>query len=149
MNCPVCDTHLHDLRCPGCGFDGSRDYERFPTFGVVHGAVSAAGLRSRRTPKDALLCKNCGSAAFTIRIPDGTPQCRSCGWSPEPEPRLSCSCGGTLFIVRMTDGALVCPLCGGTVSLETLNGWFSGTAQKTRPAPFQNRVPYSSEVVPF
>ena len=64
MKCPVCDSELNSLSCPVCGFDASRDYERFPTFAPIREAVSAAGLRDRRAPKDALRCEKCGSTAF-------------------------------------------------------------------------------------
>ena len=30
--CPVCETEYGDVTvCPKCGFDGSCDYERYPT----------------------------------------------------------------------------------------------------------------------
>ena len=71
MKCPVCESNMTALSC-SCGYDASRDYERFPTFGPVRNAPSVSGLRAKRAPKDALRCEKCGSTAFTIRIPDGT-----------------------------------------------------------------------------
>ena len=112
MKCPVCDTALTSPVCPVCGYDPSRDYERAPTFAPVADAPSVAALRKQRVPKDALRCEKCGSAAFTIRIPDGTRRCQSCGWSPDPSPHIECTCGGRYFLVRAEDHALICPLCG-------------------------------------
>lgn len=117
MKCPVCDSELNTSRC-SCGYDVSRDYERYPTFGPVPTTASASGLRRRLAPKDALQCKKCGGTAFTIRIPDGIRLCRSCGWSPDELPRLACSCGNRYFSVRLEDGALMCPLCSRELPLE-------------------------------
>ena len=119
-NCPVCDRTNDTPLCTGCGFDKTRDYARFPTFGPVRGAASVSGLRARRAPKDALRCEKCGSTAFTFRIPDGTRQCQRCGWTPDPAPRLECSCGNRYFTVRMSDHALMCPLCAKVIPLQTL-----------------------------
>ena len=50
MNCPVCDTPLNPPLCPKCGYDRSRDYERYPTFGVLPSAPAAVSrLRSHRS----------------------------------------------------------------------------------------------------
>lgn len=146
--CPVCDTPSDHTICPACGFDRSRDYEHWPTFGPVRGAVSAAGLRAQRAPKDAMRCPECGGAAFTIRVPDGARRCQGCGWTPEPQPRLSCGCGSTYFAVRMSDGALECPLCGGTIALKQLNAWFPGSGpQPEAPKPEKTKTPPSPESV--
>ena len=75
-HCPVCETQLNTAICPECGFDCSRDYEAYPTFGPVGAAVS------RR--RDLLRCSGCGSIHFGLRRPEGTPVCLKCGrgWTP-------------------------------------------------------------------
>ena len=45
MKCPVCDNVNMSMLCPECGFDSSRDYEKYPTFGPVGRVPSASGLR--------------------------------------------------------------------------------------------------------
>ena len=35
MKCPVCDQENSSMLCPRCGFDASRDYEKYPTLGVI------------------------------------------------------------------------------------------------------------------
>ena len=44
--CPVCETEYDALTaCPKCGFDGSCDYEEYPTAFAVAGAKSTRALR--------------------------------------------------------------------------------------------------------
>ena len=44
--CPVCETEYDDVTvCPKCGFDGSCDYERYPTAFTVRNARSTRALR--------------------------------------------------------------------------------------------------------
>ena len=44
--CPVCETEYGALTaCPRCGFDGSCDYEHYPTAFAVAGAKSTRALR--------------------------------------------------------------------------------------------------------
>ena len=47
MKCPVCDNVNTSRVCIRCGFDSSRDYENYPTFGAVGKAPSTSGLRKR------------------------------------------------------------------------------------------------------
>ena len=149
MTCPVCAASLSGTTCAVCGYDRSRDYAKYPTFGPVKKAVSVSGMRSRRAPKDALCCEKCGGTAFTITIPEGIRLCQNCGWSPKPAPRLACACGSRYFSVRMSDGALECPLCGGTIPLAQLNAWFPPKLpEKTVPAPAVSAPPASREVKP-
>ena len=35
MKCPVCDQENPSMLCPRCGFDASRNYEKYPTLGVI------------------------------------------------------------------------------------------------------------------
>lgn len=117
MKCPVCNGNMTSLLC-GCGYDASRDYERYPSFGPVRGALPPSAPGRRRSPKNALTCKKCGGTAFTITVPEGVRCCASCGWSPDEAPRLECGCGSAWFSARLSDGALLCPMCGKTVPLE-------------------------------
>ena len=44
--CPVCETEYDEVTvCPKCGFDGSCDYEHYPTVFAVAGAKSTRTLR--------------------------------------------------------------------------------------------------------
>lgn len=46
MKCPVCAWEHPALLCPRCGFDSSRDYTKYPTFGAV-GKVPAASAQRK------------------------------------------------------------------------------------------------------
>lgn len=45
MKCPVCDNVNMSRVCQKCGFDSSRDYEKYPTFGAVGEASAVSALR--------------------------------------------------------------------------------------------------------
>lgn len=45
MRCPVCAREHPSMLCPRCGFDSSRDYEKYPTFCAVGVAPAASTLR--------------------------------------------------------------------------------------------------------
>lgn len=45
MKCPVCDHKNSTMLCPQCGFDASRDYERYPSFGAVSSRPSVSAMR--------------------------------------------------------------------------------------------------------
>lgn len=45
MKCPVCDQENSTMLCPQCGFDASRDYERYPSFGAVSSRPSVSAMR--------------------------------------------------------------------------------------------------------
>lgn len=47
MICPICDNDNPSLLCQRCGFDSSRDYGKYPTFGAVGRVPSASALRKR------------------------------------------------------------------------------------------------------
>ena len=52
--CPVCETEYGDVTvCPRCGFDGSCDYEEYPTVFAVAGAKSTRALRREWEQKQA------------------------------------------------------------------------------------------------
>lgn len=45
MKCPVCDNVNESMVCVRCGFDSSRDYEKYPTFGPVGKGPAVSALR--------------------------------------------------------------------------------------------------------
>ena len=45
MKCPVCDNMNESMVCVRCGFDSSRDYEKYPTFGPVGKGPAVSALR--------------------------------------------------------------------------------------------------------
>lgn len=51
MKCPVCDKDNTSMLCPNCGFDSSRDYGKYPTFGKAGRGPSATALRQQRQAK--------------------------------------------------------------------------------------------------
>ena len=52
--CPVCETEYDDVTvCPKCGFDGSCDYERYPTAFTVRNAKNTRALRREWEQKQA------------------------------------------------------------------------------------------------
>ena len=52
--CPVCETEYDALTvCPKCGFDGSCDYERYPTAFTVRNAKNTRALRREWEQKQA------------------------------------------------------------------------------------------------
>ena len=52
--CPVCETEYGDVTvCPKCGFDGSCDYERYPTAFTVRNAKNTRALRREWEQKQA------------------------------------------------------------------------------------------------
>ena len=46
MKCPVCDQENSTMLCARCGFDASRDYERYSTLGTL-GRVPSVSARRR------------------------------------------------------------------------------------------------------
>lgn len=84
-NCPVCQTETSTMVCT-CGFDGSRDYEAYPTFGrLPAGLPSIAGLtepEEEPRPRKAIVkCPECGLEA-TIYENDYLPTCSKCEGIP-------------------------------------------------------------------
>lgn len=51
MKCPVCTWEHPSMLCPRCGFDSSRDYEKYPTFGIVEKSPAVSALRRAREKK--------------------------------------------------------------------------------------------------
>lgn len=87
--CPICNSETAQTICPGCGFDRSRDYEQFPTFGPLRGAADARSrLRSGRG--DLMRCSKCGCAELQFRFADRNFSCPRCGhlFSPQETDTL-------------------------------------------------------------
>lgn len=55
VKCPVCDKDNKSMLCPNCGFDASREYERYPTFGAVGKAPAVSALRRKWETKQQKL----------------------------------------------------------------------------------------------
>lgn len=55
MKCPVCAWEHPSMLCPRCGFDSSRDYEKYPTFGIVEKAPAVSAQRKDRAVSSAQL----------------------------------------------------------------------------------------------
>lgn len=110
-NCPVCDRTNDTPLCPGCGFDASRDYGRFPTFGVVPDAVSASGLRRKRSA--LVICPDCGGDAFSLERDTGLARCRVCGRphgavsaAPAKKTITAIACGDAHTVALYSDGTV-------------------------------------------
>lgn len=101
MKCPVCEAVMTSAVC-SCGYDESRNYEKYPTFGVLTGGVeSVCGLQNRRN--DLVRCGSCGGYAFSLNRKTGAMVCTGCdralsesevepllraiGWKNEPVPK--------------------------------------------------------------
>lgn len=83
MNCPVCEKEMHSPVC-ACGYDMSRDYEKYPTFAPVpKGLVCGKVQRNRRN--DLVRCAGCGGQTFVLGRKTGRLACSSCGMILPPE----------------------------------------------------------------
>lgn len=76
--CPICNTHTVLPICPECGFDRTRDYERFPTFGPLGAGIDARSRRQRERG-DLMRCSKCGCAELHFRFADRNFSCPRCG----------------------------------------------------------------------
>ena len=77
MKCPVCEKKMETMVC-ACGYDASRDYGAYPTFGPVPGDLETVShLRERQ--KNLLLCAGCGHHAFGMNRDSGLLGCLRCG----------------------------------------------------------------------
>ena len=47
MKCPVCGKKSQHIQCPDCGFDSSRDYEKYPTLVPVKKAQVVSALQKK------------------------------------------------------------------------------------------------------
>lgn len=79
--CPVCETENTTLLCRSCGFDGSCDFERYPSLAPVPlqtKSVSAHQLLIQRPSTNYLPCTSCGNISFGFRRSDHIPVCLRC-----------------------------------------------------------------------
>ena len=76
--CPICNTHTVLPICPECGFDRTRDYERFPTCGPLGAGIDARARRQRERG-DLMRCSKCGCAELHFRFADRNFSCPRCG----------------------------------------------------------------------
>lgn len=79
--CPVCQQSSESLLCGNCGFDDSRNFEKYPTLGkFTAGAESISRLQAQQVPqnKDLLLCPACGSFRFCYDLRNSSFQCLTC-----------------------------------------------------------------------
>lgn len=79
--CPVCKKDNNTMQCSGCGFDGSCDYEHYPTVNsLTGGAESIARRRSKyqQSRTDIQSCPQCGCRQFFLS--GMSPICAQCGY---------------------------------------------------------------------
>ena len=83
--CPVCKEKNPSMLCSKCGFDGSCNYEEYPTFGRL---VTEKRARSWHIGQQETLlrCKKCGDTRFFVLLKDLTYGCISCGERIVVEP---------------------------------------------------------------
>ena len=93
MKCPVCEAAMASVVC-SCGYDESRNYEKYPSFGKIpSGTVSVSGLRDRQ--KNLVRCGGCGNHGFSLNIQEKKLCCLRCGRAlAETELKLLCSAMG-------------------------------------------------------
>ena len=80
--CPVCEEISNTMLCENCGFDGSRDYEHYPSFAPVGAAAKAISEQREiwnRQFADNLRCGSCGERRFVIGLSNGAIRCFNCG----------------------------------------------------------------------
>lgn len=77
-NCPICTAQNSTMLCT-CGFDRSRDYASYPTWGQLPVDLpSAAGMMEDPEPRMAVVkCPKCGQEAV-IREDQFFPTCEKC-----------------------------------------------------------------------
>ncbi|MBE6932101.1 MAG: N-acetylmuramoyl-L-alanine amidase family protein [Ruminococcaceae bacterium] len=77
-SCPVCGKENPTMVCGNCSFDGSCDYERYPTI-TRYPAGKAVFSRQKEADNSALRCPNCGSKAFSLLVAEQRIECLQCG----------------------------------------------------------------------
>lgn len=78
--CPVCDKENETLLCGQCGFDGSMDYERYPTVDKVTAqAISGQKTAYNSMMQDYYRCTGCGGRQFYLDQKRMALVCIPCG----------------------------------------------------------------------
>ena len=84
--CLVCGKVNENYICTKCGFDGSRNYEAFPTFGPVNGD-SVSGRKAAYQARQSNLHRCvCGSTQFNLDQTTLQPVCAQCGRKYQTQP---------------------------------------------------------------
>lgn len=82
--CPICLRENREPVCPNCGFDGSCDYEHYPTADRLTTAPESIARRRRRYQGSLNIqsCPACGCKQFFLK--DMLPVCAQCGYVLAP-----------------------------------------------------------------
>lgn len=115
--CPVCEKETTGLLCRSCGFDGSRDYERYPSFGKIPEKTDSVRTRKAalaEKEKNTLRCPNCGGTSVSVDVESLQCTCSSCGHQfamkkgpgPKPKPKISKLAVAALLAAVLAVGAL-------------------------------------------
>ena len=90
--CPLCRSENSTMVCI-CGFDKSRDYESYPTFGRITAGVPSVAARMKREPRKAVVqCPECGLDAVIYE------QVKNDLYKPP-----QCSCGAATALLDPSD----------------------------------------------
>ena len=88
--CPICHKENTTLQCT-CGFDGSKDYEGYPTLAPLNGNQPSRKAFEKKL-QDLHRCKGCGGVLFYLNPTKGVCVCAECGKevtisAPKPAPQ--------------------------------------------------------------
>lgn len=79
--CPVCAKENNSLLCTQCGFDGSCDFEQYPSLSQPAEAFDSVSRRKKvilETEKNILHCPSCGKTQFSVDFERQQYLCVSC-----------------------------------------------------------------------
>ena len=79
--CPVCEQSSESLLCSNCGFDESKNFELYPTFGnhiASTKAISALQVTWKKEHEEETCCRVCGDHRFVINRNTGKLRCLCC-----------------------------------------------------------------------
>lgn len=102
--CPVCGSRIPDFSCAVCGFDGSCNYEQYPTLSNAVSSESVCLLRKKYREQNHSPA-HAAATSSPVSLLNKVQQKKSTGL-------LHCrNCGGRSFNLRLSDNALVCSSC--------------------------------------